>query len=98
VVVRNIQPAVTGEVTVHAGEFTTVVRGLAPSAVQQYSVAALVKAMGATNVYAPPAGWHIGSLSDGALVETAVGVSFGATAVILIATLTGGGAVSPSRP
>jgi len=98
VTVRNIAPQVVGEATVHAGEYTTVLRGQPPSAVLQFSVGALVKAMGATDVNAPPEGWHIGSLSHGASVGTVVAVSGGVAAAILIPTLSGGGPVSPSKP
>jgi ferric-dicitrate binding protein FerR (iron transport regulator) len=100
VAVRNIAPAVVGEVTLHAGEFTTVVRGQPPSVVLQYSVGSLVKAMSATNMDAPPESWHIGSLSHGESVGTVVAVTVagGVTAAILIPTLTGGTSVSPSTP
>ena len=100
VAVRNINPAVVGKVTLHPGEYTTVVRGGPPSVVLQYSVSALVKAMSATNMNAPPEGWHIGSLSHGESVGTVVAVSVlgGVTAAILIPTLTGGTAVSPTQP
>jgi ferric-dicitrate binding protein FerR (iron transport regulator) len=99
VAVRNITPAVAGEVKVHTGEYTTVLRGQPPSTVQQYSVGGLVKAMSATNVNPAPKGWYIGSLSHeesvAVVTVTAVG---GATAAILIPVLTGGTAVSPSKP
>ena len=98
VAVRNLDPAVVGEVTLHAGEYTTVVRGQPPSAVQQFSVGALVKAMSATNVNPAPKGWYIGSLSHGASVATVVAITGGVTAAILIPTLSGGTEVSPSRP
>jgi ferric-dicitrate binding protein FerR (iron transport regulator) len=100
VAVRNITPAVVGEVTVHTGEYTTVSRGQPPSTVQQYSVGALVKAMSATNVNPAPEGWHIGSLSHGESVATVVtaAVAGGVTAAVLIPVLTGGTAVSPSEP
>ena len=98
VVVRNIDPAVVGEVTLHAGDYTTVVRGRPPSILLQYSVGALVEAMNATNVNPPPEGWHIGSLSHGASVGVVVAITSGATAAILIPTLTGGAPVSPSQP
>jgi hypothetical protein len=100
VAVRNIDPAVAGEVTLHAGEYTTVVRGQPPSTVLQFSVGALVKAMNATEVTAPPQSWQIGSLSHGESVATVVAVTAagGATAAILISTLTGGTTISPSHP
>jgi hypothetical protein len=98
VVVRNIDPAVVGEVTLHAGDYTTVVRGQPPSVVLQYPVGALVKAMDSTDVTAPPQSWHIGSLSHGASVGTVVAITGGATAAILIPLLTGGGSVSPTQP
>ena len=100
VAVRNVDPAVVGEVTLHANEFTTVVRGLAPSVVHQYSVGALVKAMSATNMNPSPQGWYIGSLSHGESVAAVVAIAGagGATAAILIPTLTVGGPVSPSQP
>ena len=99
VAVRSVTPAVAGEVTLHTGEYTTVLRGKPPSTVLQYSVGALVKAMSATNVNPTPERWHIGSLSHGSSVGTVVvAVTGGATAAILIPTLTGGGPVSPSQP
>jgi ferric-dicitrate binding protein FerR (iron transport regulator) len=98
VAVRNVDSAVAGEVTLHDGEFTMVVRGRPPSAVMQFSVGALVKAMDATDVNTPTQGWHIGYLSHGASVGTVVALTGGATAAILIPTLTGGGPVSPSKP
>ena len=98
VVVRNIDPAVVGEVTLHAGDYTTVPRGKPPSVVLQYSVGGLVGAMNATEVNAPPESWHIGSLSHGASVGAVVAITSGATAAILIPTLGGGGPVSPSQP
>jgi ferric-dicitrate binding protein FerR (iron transport regulator) len=100
VAVRSITPTIAGEVTLHAGDFTTVIRGQPPSTVQQFSVGALVKAMTATNMNPPPEAWHIGSLSHGESVGTVVAVSAigGATAGILIPALTGGTAVSPSKP
>jgi hypothetical protein len=98
--VRNIDPAVVAEVTLHAGEFTTVVRGQPPSVVLPYSVSSLVKAMSATNMNPPPQSWQIGSLSHASSVGTVVAITVagGATAAVLIATLTGGGPVSPSQP
>jgi ferric-dicitrate binding protein FerR (iron transport regulator) len=100
VAVRNITPALVGEVTVHTGEYTTVFRGQPPSTVRQYSVGALVKAMSATNVSPAPEDWHIGSLSHGESVATVAAVTAlgGVTAGILIPAFTGGTAVSPSRP
>jgi hypothetical protein len=100
VAVRNIDPAVVGDVTVHAGEYTTVIRGRPPSTVLQYSVGALVKAMNATNMNPSPQGWYIGSLSHGQSVATVVAIAAagGATAAILIPTLTGGTTISPSKP
>jgi ferric-dicitrate binding protein FerR (iron transport regulator) len=100
VAVRNVTPAVAGEATLHTGEYTTVLRGQPPSTVLQFSVGALVKAMSATDVNPPPKGWYIGSLSHGSSVGAVVAITVagGATAAVLIATLTGGGPVSPSQP
>jgi ferric-dicitrate binding protein FerR (iron transport regulator) len=100
VAVRNVDPVVAGEVTVHGGEYTTVVREQPPTVVLQFSVRALVKAMSATNVNPPRQGWYIGSLSHGESVATVVAVTAGAgaTAAVLIPALTGGTTVSPSQP
>ena len=100
VAVRNVDPVVAGEVTVHGGEYTIVVRRQPPTVVLQFSVRALVKAMSATNVNPPRQGWYIGSLSHRESVATVVAVTTaaGATAAVLIPALTGGTNISPSQP
>ena len=100
VAVRNVDPVVAGEVTVHGGEYTIVVRRQPPTVVLQFSVRALVKAMSATNVNPPRQGWYIGSLSHRESVATVVAVTAaaGATAAVLIPALTGGTNISPSQP
>lgn len=109
--VRNINPAIVGQVTLHAGQFTTVARGLPPTAPVQASPAQLQSQINQTNVGPPteraggPGGlggaakapWHIGSLSHAASIAVAATAAAGAAAAVSVPLATRG-PVSPTAP
>ena len=103
--VQNINPAIAGQVTLHAGESTTVPRGLPPTAPVQPSDAQLQSQVELTNVggggHGPGSvakvGWHIGSLSEAESIWLVGGIAAGTAAAIAIPLATRG-PVSPSKP
>jgi hypothetical protein len=94
--VRNIDPAINGHVILHAGHFTTIARGAAPTDPQLTTLSMLQSPIDQTTVGPPepggpgevmPAakvGWHIGSLSEAASAGLVVGAAAGAAAAIII--------------
>lgn len=94
--VRSLDQAITGQVVLYAGQFTTVARGLAPTAPQGVANPVLKSQIDQTAVGPPepggpgevvpaaPAGWHIGSLSEAESVGLIVGVGAGAAAGVAI--------------
>jgi hypothetical protein len=105
--VQNVNPAIVGQVTLHGGQFTTVPRGLPPTAPGQTSPAREESQFDQTNVRSAgqggvaKVGWHIGPLSeaDSILVAAGIGVGAGAAAAIAIPKGTSGAAsVSASAP
>jgi len=108
VAVQNIDPAISGQVTLHEGEYTYVARGLPPSAPMQTPHPVLQRQINLTTVgltvggqggraATPPAGWHVGSLSEAASISLAVSIAAGAAAAIAVPVITSGPA-SPSAP
>ncbi len=108
VAVQNINPAISGQVTLHEGEYTYVARGLPPSALMQTPHPVLQSQINQTTVGLTvggqggwaatlPAGWHVGSLSEAASISLAVGIAAGAAAAIAVPVITSGPA-SPSAP
>jgi len=109
--VQNINPAIVGQVTLHAGEFTTVARGLSPTAPVYAPATQMESQISQTNVGPPtaPAGgpgglggaakapWHIGSLSHAASIAVAATAAAGAAAAIAVPLATRG-PVSPTAP
>lgn len=103
--IQNSDAAVAGEVILHAGDFTTVARGLAPSAPVRAPHNLLQGQIDRTMLVLPAggrtpaglAGWHIGSLSEAESVGLLVGVGAGAAAGIAVPLATSGPA-SPSNP
>jgi hypothetical protein len=104
VAVQNINPAISGQVTLHEGEYTYVARGLPPSAPMQTPHPVLQSQINQTNVGPPTATatataskvpWHIGSLSEADSILLAAGI--GAAAALAIPAITSGPA-SPSAP
>ena len=104
--VRNIDTTVAGQVILHAGEFTEVVRGLTPSAPETTTDVLLERELDRTMV-APaaagqrrsaPAGWHIGSLSEAESIGLLVGIGAGAAAAAIAVPAITGGPASPSAP
>jgi hypothetical protein len=102
--VRNIDPAVTGQAILHAGEFTTVAPGLSPTAPVKASDELLQSEIDQTMV--PPAaggrrrlaaGWHIGSLTEGQTIGVLAELAVGGTADIAVPLLTAP-SPSPSNP
>ena len=102
--VRNIDPAVAGQVTLHAGEFATVAPGLSPTAPVKAPDELLQSEIDQTMV--PPedsgrrrgeAGWHIGSLTEAQTIGVLGEVASGATADVAVPILTNS-RPSPSKP
>jgi ferric-dicitrate binding protein FerR (iron transport regulator) len=102
--VRNIDPAVTGQVILHAGEFATVAPGLSPTKPVKAPDALLQSEIDQTMV--PPAaagrrrlaaGWHIGSLTEAQTIGVLAELAAGATADIAVPLLTAP-SPSPSNP
>ena len=103
---RNIDPAIAGHVVLDAGQFTTVVRGRAPSEPQRATNSVLQSQIDQTTVGPPEPGgqdaampaaqvsWHIGSLSERESVGLLVGAAAGAAAAIIIPLAN----ASPSAP
>ena len=104
--IQNIDAAVAGQVILHAGEFTEVVRGLSP-AVPERATAILLQGKIDQTMVAPAAagrpspaqaGWHIGSLSEAESVGLLVGIAAGAAAGIAIPLATRGAPAAPVSP
>ena len=102
--VRNIDPAVTGQVILHAGESATVAPGLSPTAPAKAPDELLQSQIDQTMV--PPAaagprgwwvGWHIGSLTEAQTIGVFAVYAAGATADIAVPLLTAP-SPSPSNP
>jgi ferric-dicitrate binding protein FerR (iron transport regulator) len=110
--VQNTNPAIAGQVTLHAGEFTTIPRGLPPTTPVQTSPAQLQSQINQTNVEpstsaaSGPGGpggaakvpWHIGSLSEANSILLAAGIAAGTTAAVAVPVITSRPAASPSVP
>jgi hypothetical protein len=109
--VQNINPAITGQVILHAGESTVVNVGAAPaaatatSATQIASLTHLTTVGGAGHAAAAAgiAGLHIGALSTTSSIILASAIAAGVTAAIAVPVITSGPAapaapVSPSAP
>ena len=86
--VRNINPAIGGQVTLQPGQCTTVPRGLPPTPPTQMSLAQLP-----SEIY--PAGrvWHIGPLGGASSLLLLIALAAAATAAIAVPVLT-----SPTVP
>jgi len=94
--VRNIDPAIPGQVILYAGQFTTVARGAAPSGSQLADNLVLQSQIDQTLVGPPEpggpgaaipttqVGWHIGSLSEAESIGLIVGAAAGGAAAIAI--------------
>jgi len=103
--IQNIDAAVAGQVVLHAGEFTEVVRGLPPSAPEGATDVLLQREIDGTTVSPAtaglrkptPTGWHIGSLSEAESIGLVVGIGAGAAVAVAIPVITRGPA-SPSSP
>jgi len=105
--IRNIEAAIGDRVNLHAGEYTTVSRGLPPSRPVHALKRLLQNHIDLVAVPPPSAeqqtavvaltGWHIGSLSEAQSAGLLVGIAAGAAAGIAVplATTT---TPSPSRP
>ena len=110
--VQNIDPAIPGQVTLHAGESTTVPGGLPPTAPVQTPPAQLQSQIKQTDVghstlaAALPGGqggaakapWHIGSLSQGASIGLVLGIGAGAAAGVGIPLASSGKGAAPASP
>jgi ferric-dicitrate binding protein FerR (iron transport regulator) len=108
--VQNVDPTVAGQVTLHAGESTTVPGGLPPTPPVQIPPDQLETQISQTTVgFPPPAAtagggaggktpWHIGSLSPGASTLVLVGIGGGVAAAAGIAASGGHGASAPASP
>jgi hypothetical protein len=105
--IQNADPAVGGQVILHAGEFTKVDRRLPPSAPapapntllqSQIDLLAVPPANANRQMAAKPLpGWHIGSLREAESVGLLAGIAAGAAAAIAVPLATATPA-SPSRP
>ena len=106
--VQNIEPDVAQQVVLRPGEYTSVAAGQPPSApmntpnpvlqsqISQTTVGPTVGGLGA-QAKTTPAGWHIGSLSEGASVGLIVGIGAGAAVAAAIPAMSHHSA-SPSAP
>ena len=105
--IQNADPAVGGQVILHAGEYSKVERRLAPSAAApapntllqgQIDLVEVPPANAKGQMAAKPLpGWHIGSLSEAESVGLLAGIAAGAVAGIAVPLATATPA-SPSRP
>ncbi len=108
--VQNSDPDVPRQVTLHAGEYTSVASGQPPTAPAPTSNALLQAQINETTVgqatgpaagqattAAAKAGWHIGSLSEGASIGVIAAVAGGAAgAAIAVGSSHGSSSSSPS--
>jgi hypothetical protein len=101
--VQNINPAIAGQVTLHAGESTTVPRGLPPTAPAPSPPAEEQSRIGRTSMgpgaAKKAAAWHIGSLSESQSIALAVGIGAGVTVPVVVwGPSPSGSLASPSGP
>ena len=106
--VQNVDPDIAGRVILHAGEYTLVAAGRPPSAPTARSSTALQRI---PNIAVKPVntepegqttasnvGWHIGSLSEAAMIGLIVGIAAGAGTAVALSVSGGHAAASPSAP
>jgi ferric-dicitrate binding protein FerR (iron transport regulator) len=98
--VRNVDATLAGQVVLHAGELTTIARGLPPSAPVR-AADTLLQAEVSQTVLPPPSGrrraaagalpgWHIGSLSEAESIGLLVGLGAAGAAAVAIPLATAG--------
>jgi hypothetical protein len=86
--VRNINPAIVGQVTLHPGQCTTVTRGLPPTPPTQTSLTQLPG-----QIYEAGEGWHIGSLTEASSILLVIAIGAAAAAAVAVPVIT-----SPTVP
>lgn len=107
--VHNIEPDVAEQVILHAGEYTVVASGQPPSAPMVTPDAVLQSQIKRTTAgstggglggpaTASKAGWHIGSLSEGASIGLVVAIGAGAAGAAVAVSSSSHGSASPSAP